>query len=305
MDLSVVVVSYNVRDLLRGCLRSVRESLALSPGLAAEVWVVDNASTDGSAAMVAREFPEVRLVAQAGNPGFAAANNEAIRQSAGRCVLLLNPDTVVLRDALGAMVRFLDARPDVGGLAAKLLNPDGSRQHSCFRFPTLAQSFLDFFPLNHRLIDSRLNGRYPLRDSGRPFAIDHPLGACFAVRREVIQRVGLLDEGFFMYCEEIDWALRMRRAGWPIYCLPTAEVVHYGGQSTRQFRSRMFVELYRSRFRLFRKHYGPLYLWAARRVIHLGLAREARKARRAATRGEMPAGELAERLEAYRRVWAL
>ena len=305
LDLSIVVVSYNVRDLLRSCLTSVRTSLALSPGLAAEVWVVDNASTDGSAATVAREFPEVHLIAQAGNLGFAAANNVALRRATGRYVLLLNPDTVVLEDALGQMVRFLDERPDVGGLGVRLLNPDGSPQHGCFRFPTLWQIYFDFFPPNHRLLDSRLNGRYPLRDGGRPYPVDHPLGACFAVRREVIERVGLLDEGFFMYCEEIDWALRMRRAGWSIYCLPTAEVVHHGGQSTRQFRSRMFVELHRSRFRLFQKHYPSPFVWAARRLVHLGLTAEVRRAREAAARGEIDERELVGRLEAYREVWTL
>ncbi len=305
MDLSVVVVSYNVRDLLRACLRSVRDSLALSPGLTAEVWVVDNASSDGSAAMVAREFPEVRLIARSVNPGFAEANNTAIRQSAGRHVLLLNPDTVVLRDALGQAVRFLDEHPSVGVVGARLLNPDGTRQHSCFRFPTLAMSFLDFFPINHRLVNSRLNGRYPSRADGRAYPIDHPLGAFFAVRREAIERVGLLDEGFYIYCEEIDWALRIRKAGWEAYYVPTAEAIHYGGQSTRQFRGRMLVELHRSRFRLFRKHYGSPYVWAARRIVHLGLAWEARRARRASARGDITTEELQERLRSYGEIWRL
>ena len=305
MDLSIVVVSYNVRELLRGCLRSIRASLELSPELSSEVWVVDNASGDGSAAMVAQEFPETHLIRRDGNAGFAAASNEAIGQSTGRYVLLLNPDTLVLDDALGAVVRFLDEHPKVGGAGARLLNPDGSRQHSCFRFPTLWMSFLDFFPLNHRLVNSRLNGRYPTRDDDRAYPVDHPLGAFFAVRREVIDQVGLLDEGFFMYCEEIDWALRISRAGWPIYYVPTAKVIHYVGQSARQFRSRMLLELHRSRFRLFQKHYGPLYVWAHRRIVHLGLWSEARRARRAAARGDLTQAELAERLEAYRQVCRL
>jgi GT2 family glycosyltransferase len=132
--------------------------------------------------------------------------------------------------------------------------------------------------------------------------VDHPLGACFAVRREAIDQVGLLDEGFFLYCEEIDWAFRIHQAGWPIYYVPAAEVIHYGGQSTRQFRSKTFVELHRSRFRLFQKHCSSLYVWAARRIVHLGLAAEMHKARQAAARGEIDARELAERLEAYREV---
>lgn len=305
MDLSIVIVSYNVRDLLRDCLRSIQASLALNPELAAEILVVDNASTDGSARMVSAEFPGVDLIERATNDGFAAANNAAIRRSAGRYVLLLNPDTVVLRDALDRVVRFLDEHPAVGVAGAKLLYPDGTRQHSCFRFPTLWMSFLDFFPINHRLTSSRLNGRYPSRDDGRAYPIDHPLGAFFAVRREAIEQVGLLDEGYFIYCEEVDWALRIKRAGWEAYYVPTAEVIHYGGQSTQQFRGKMLVELYRSRFRLFRKHYGSLYVWAARRIIHLGLAWELRRARRAAGRGDITSDDLRERTEAYKTIWGL
>ena len=301
-DLSIIIVSYNVRDLLRECLRSVAASAARSPGLTVETWVVDNASTDGSAEMVAAEFPEARLVAQRSNPGFAAANNVALRRATGRHLLLLNPDTVVRGDTLGATVRFLDANPRAGGVGAKLLNPDGSRQPSCFRFPPLPMAFLDFFPINHRLTSSRLNGRYPTRDDSRVYPIDHPLGAFFAVRREAFEMVGYLDEGFFMYCEEVDWARRIWKAGFPIWYLPTTEVVHYGGQSAKQARNRMYVELYRSRFRLFRKHEGPLYNLLVRGIVRLGLASEARKCRKAAARCEITRIELEETLEAFRQV---
>ena len=302
IDLSVVIVSYNTRDLLRGCLRSVRDSQTLSPGLVVETWVADNHSPDDSAAMVAAEFKWARLIARADNAGFAAANNEALRQSAGRHVLLLNPDTVVRADALGQIVTFFDANPRTGGLGAKLVYPDGSRQQSAFRFPTLLMSFLDYFPINHRLTNSRLNGRYPALLANEIHEIDHPLGACFAVRREVLTQVGLLDEGFFMYCEEVDWAIRIRRAGWPLYYLPTAEVIHYEGQSARQFRTKMFVELHRSRLRLFAKHYCPAYRWAVRRINWLGMIAEARRARQAAAAGLISPTELAARLEAYEQV---
>jgi GT2 family glycosyltransferase len=300
-DLSIIIVSYNVRDLLRECLRSVADSAARS-GLTVETWVIDNASTDGSADLVAAEFPAVRLIARRDNPGFAAANNDALRQATGRHLLLLNPDTVVRGDTLGETVRFLDANPRAGGVGAKLLNPDGSRQMSCFRFPTLAMAFLDFFPINHRLTNSRLNGRYSTRDDARVDPVVHPLGAYFAVRREAFEMVGYLDERFFMYCEEVDWARRIWKAGYPIWYLPTTEVVHYGGQSAKQARSKMYVELYRSRFRLFAKHEGPIYNLLVRGIVRLGLASEARKARAAAARGELTRLELEETLEAYRQV---
>ncbi len=303
MDLSLVIVSFNTRELLAACLASVFASLE-AHGPLAEVWVVDNASADGSAAMVAERFPQVRLVANDHNPGFAAANNQALARCRGRYAMLLNPDTEVRGDALTTLVRFMDDTPAAGACGARLFHGDGRFQHSAFAFPTLAQIFLDFFPLNWRLTDSRLNGRYPRRlyERGQPFAVDHPLGAALLVRREAMDQVGLLDDGFFMYCEEIDWCLRIKRAGWGIYCVPRAEVVHHVAQSTRQFRDAMFVALWRSRYRLFDKHYSAIYRWAARRVVRLGLWWAARQARAAARRGELSAGELAGRLVAYREV---
>jgi len=311
-DLAIVIVSWNVRELLEDCLTSVYESLQGS-NLACEVWVVDNASTDGSAEMVRERFPLVRLMANETNVGFAAANNQALRamgfpsadpQELPRHVLLLNPDTEVLDGALITMVRFLDENPQAGVAGAKLLYPDGRLQHSAFAFPTLAQAFLDFFPLHHRLLNSRLNGRYPhkLYERGKPFPIDHPLGAALMARREAIQQVGLLDERFFIYCEEIDWCMRMKKAGWGIYCVPRAEVVHHVARSTRQVRGKMFVALWRSRYLLFEKHYSPIYRWAVRCIVRLGLRAERRRALAAHKRGEISEAELESYLAAYERV---
>ena len=312
LDLAIVIVSWNVRGLLEACLTSVYESLKGS-NLRGEVWVVDNASTDGSAEMVRERFPQARLMANETNAGFAAANNQAL-QAMGfaigaphelpRYVLLLNPDTEVLGDALTTMVRFLDENPQAGVAGAKLLYPDSRLQHSAFAFPTLAQAFLDFFPLHHRLLSSRLNGRYPrqLYERGEPFPIDHPLGAALMARRETIQEVGLLDERFFIYCEEIDWCMRMKKAGWGIYCVPRAEVVHHEAKSTRQVRGEMFAALWRSRYLLFEKHYGRFYQWAVRRIVRLGLRAEMRRALAAHERGEISEAELESCLAAYRTV---
>ena len=305
MDLSVIIVSYNTRELLRGCLDSVFASLG--SGLEYEVIVVDNASADGSAGMIRDDFPRVRLLSNSKNRGFAASNNQAIRESSGRHVILLNPDTVVRHGALERMTRVLEERSGTGVVGPKLLFPDGSLQHSAFTFPTLAMVFLDFFPLQDRLLNGPVNGRYRRDLYGRrePFPIDHPLGAALMVRREVIDEVGLLDERFFMYCEEIDWCMRIKKAGWQIVCCPQAEVVHFVGQSTRQFRDDMYVELHRSRYQLYGKHYGDGFRRVARLLVFLGVSWQGLRARWAALRGQMDRGALESRLRAYREVRAL
>jgi N-acetylglucosaminyl-diphospho-decaprenol L-rhamnosyltransferase len=305
MDLSVVIVSYNTRELLRGCLGSVLADV--DPGLEHEIIVVDNASADGSAAMVRNGFPQVRLLANAQNRGFAASNNQAIEQSSGQYVFLLNPDTLVRRGAVGRLMALLEERRDVGVVGPKLLFPDGGFQHSAFTFPTLAMIFLDFFPLHHRLLDSRINGRYPRRlcEGAEPFPIDHPLGAALMVRRQVIDDVGLLDESFFMYCEEIDWCLRIKEAGWRILCDPRAEIVHHVGQSTGQFRDEMYVEIHRSRYRLYHKHYSAAFRRAARGLVTLGMCSQELRARWATARGHLDRRDFETRMRAYRDVRSL
>ncbi len=325
--LSIVIVSFNTRDLLRRCIASVVENPAhqvvsgwppveeagQSPRpsakgrqpLPVEILVVDNASKDGSADMVEREFPGVRLVRAESNLGFARASNLGLQQSRGDLLLLLNPDTEVLDGALVEMAEFLAAHGRAGAAGPTLLYPDGRPQHGAFRFPTLWMSLFDFFPLNRRVIDSRLNGRYRPPANGRPFAVDHPLGAAMMLKREALQDVGPLDEDFFMYCEEVDWCLRAKRRGWQIYQLPSARVVHHSGQSTGQFREEMLVELHRSRHRLFRKHYSPSFLTAHRIITRIGLARDAARARWLTWRGRMSRQELERRLRAYGTIWGM
>lgn len=293
----------------RGAPSSLDERQLPTTGdqLAVEIIVVDNASDDGSVKMVQDEFPNVRLIANETNVGFAAATNQGVRASSGRHVLLLNPDTEVLDNALVRLVGFLDHHLDYAVAGAGLVYPNGSFQHSAFRFPGVVQCFFDFFPIHHRLTDSRLNGRYPRAgyERGQPFDVDHPLGACLVVRREAIDQVGLLDEDFFMYCEEIDWCWRMREAGWKIACVPAARVVHHAGASTRQFRDQMFVALWRSRFRLFEKHVAPLRRRLIRWIVQLGTQRERLRATNQASSGEMPMAEMMSRLAAYEEVAGL
>jgi N-acetylglucosaminyl-diphospho-decaprenol L-rhamnosyltransferase len=287
MDLAIVVVSWNVRQLLRSCLTSIYQSLYTSSldgqALSAEVWVVDNRSADGTPEMVQGRFPQVRLIANPENRGFAGGNNQAMEQAlreSARFVLLLNPDTAVRDRAMETLVRFMEQTPRAGMAGARLVYGDGSFQHSAFRFPGLAQIALDLFPLPGRLHDTRLNGRYPrawYEADAHPFRIDHPLGAAMVVRREAVEAVGLMDTGFYMYCEEIDWAMRMWASGWEVYCVPEAEIVHYGGQSTSQIRIQSFTDLWRSRHRLYTKHYSATKVRLAGRLVRAGIALRARQ----------------------------
>ena len=316
--LSIIVVSYNTRELLRRCLLSVVEnprhivgttqSSVPSPQssvIHTQVIVVDNASTDGSAEMVATDFPQVEMVKTGGNLGFARASNAGLSKSRGGLLLLLNPDTEVIRDALVQMAKFLDSHPRVAAVGPALAYPDGRPQHAAFRFPTLWMTFLDLFPLHHRLLDSAINGRYRTPPDLRPFPIDHPLGAAIMMRREALEDIGLLDESFFMYCEEVDWSIRARRLGWEIYQIPSARVVHHSGQSTRQFREEMMVELWRSRYLLYNKHYPKSFIRTHRLILRAGLTRSIATSRLDAIRGRISNAELEQRMRAYRAIWSM
>jgi N-acetylglucosaminyl-diphospho-decaprenol L-rhamnosyltransferase len=292
LDLAVIIVSWNVRDYLADCLRSVYADLHRC-GLQGEVWVVDNASTDGTQELLANLFAHTRLIANEDNPGFAAANNQAMRQimaeygDGPRHLFFLNPDTFVRSEALGHMARHLDERPDVGVVGARLVYGDGRFQHSAFYFPGLRQLLFDLFPMPSRLYDTRLNGRYPRRfyhPNGQPFAVDHPLGAAMMVRRNVAEATRGFDESYHMYCEEIDWCWRIRKAGWGICAVPRAEIVHYGGQSTKQIPARSIVNLWRSRAQLYRAHHRRIGWLAARKLVLLGMRYQARRAKDAAMR---------------------
>jgi|MudIll2142460700_1097286.scaffolds.fasta_scaffold106072_2 hypothetical protein len=251
MDLSLIVVSWNTRELTRQCLKSI---FSLPASLDREVFVVDNASTDGSSQMVRENFPEVNLLDNAQNAGFAAANNQAIGLSTGRYVLLLNSDTVVKPGALDRLVEFMDAHSQAGAAGARLLNPDGSLQYSCSPAPTLEHEVRRMF----HLPGVRPDGYYEMKnwDSQTPIRVDVLLGACLLLRRHALEQVGLMDEGYFMYSEEVDLCHRIQVAGWQLYWVPQATVVHYGGQSTQQASEEMFLHLYESKLRYFRKHHG-------------------------------------------------
>ncbi|MFQ5946189.1 MAG: glycosyltransferase family 2 protein, partial [Anaerolineae bacterium] len=209
----------------------------------------------------------------------------------------------------GALGRLTEAarRPQVGLVGPKLLFPDGRLQHSAFRYPDLWQIFLDLFPLHPRLLESGLNGRYPHRlyERGEPFLIDHPLGAAMMTDRSVVEAVGGLDPGFFMYCEEIDWSLRIRRAGYQVLCHPGAKVVHHVAQATSQSPGEMYVALHRSRFRLYGKHYGRTFQRMARIIVAAGMRWSLFRTWRAVRSGKLVLAEGGDQARTYREVLGL
>jgi len=231
--LSVVFLNYNTRDLTRQALNSV---LAAAEGLAVEIFVVDNASVDGSADMVAAEFPQVKLIRNAANVGFAAGNNVALQQVAGEYALLINTDTIVREDALRTMVAFLDAHPEAGACGCKILDPDGTLQLDSRRgFPTPLAAFCKMSGLSRLFPQHPLIARYHMTylDPEQTAEVEVLSGSCMMVRKAAMDQVGLLDEDYFMYGEDIDWCYRFHQAGWKMYYVPTTSIMHFRGESGR------------------------------------------------------------------------
>ncbi len=281
VDVSVVIVTYNVREFLEQALRSVEQA---SAGLTVETFVVDNDSADGSAQMVRERFPDVRLVANEANVGFATANNQAIRQAAGRHVLVLNPDTILQEDTLRTLVAFMDAHPDAGAAGCRILNPDGTFAPESRRaFPTPAVAFYRIAGLSKLFPHSSTFGRYNLTylPLDAVCEVDALSGSCMMVRRDAVlegsgfgvqgsqgrtpdeprtpdpeppRAAGLFDEAFFMYGEDLDWCYRIQQAGWRIYYTPDTQIVHYKGESTKKGDLRYVLLFYGAMLRFVEKH---------------------------------------------------
>ncbi len=258
-DLSILIVSWNVRPLLERCLFSLGECHGRDR-LSCEVIVVDNASTDGSPQAVRERFPGVKLIASDSNLGFTRANNVGAAHSSGRYMLLLNPDTEVLGDALSTMVAYMDGHPDVGALGPQLLFPDLRVQSSRRRFPTLATAVLESTVLQQWFPRNRVLERYYVWDrrENEEQDVDWVVGACLLIRRQAWEQVGPLDERFFMYSEELDWCRRLKTAGWRVVYLPSAAVVHSEGQSSMQVVPARHMYFQSSKVLYFRKHHGAL-----------------------------------------------
>jgi N-acetylglucosaminyl-diphospho-decaprenol L-rhamnosyltransferase len=256
MDLSIIIVNWNVCELLRRCLASIE---AKQTDISLEVIVVDNASSDDSLAMVEREFPRVHLISSQENLGYAGGNNLGAAEATGRYLFILNPDTEIVENALRQMVAYLDDHIEVGAAGPQLLYPDGSVQSSRRRFPKLITAFFEGTPFSHRWFpNNRFKRAYHMADRSDDEiqSVDWLVGAALMIRREAWQAVGPLDERFFMYFEELDWCQRCREAGWEIKYLPVAQIVHHHKGASRQVAVESQVRLYRSKILYFRKYFG-------------------------------------------------
>lgn len=271
-DVSIAILSWNARRYLRRCLASLYRPD--DPDVAAaweraglphpscpeqvdwETVVVDQESVDGSPEMVAAEFPQARLVVQRPNLGFAGGNNVAYRHARGRYFLLLNSDTVVRPGWLTELVRYADAHPRAGLIGPKLLNPDGTLQYSCRRFPSLGAGLFRHTPLEWLAPKNRFVGDYLMRDwdHNQPREVDWLSGACMLARREMIEEIGPLDDGYFMYFEDVDWCRRAHDAGWEVHYVPEPVVLHEIGRSSDRRPRRMIVMHHESAYRYFRRH---------------------------------------------------
>jgi len=261
MDLSIVIVNWNTREMLRDCLESLQAPL---DGIQAEVIVVDNASEDGSVEMVGEYFQDVRLIANLDNRGFAAANNQGFDGASGRHVLLLNSDTLVHGDVLVRSIEYLDTHPKVGMMGCKVLNDDGTTQLTCSRFPSFSNLLLQTFGANR--LGGRYFSRYQMLDWDRDDEreVDVVSGCYLMVRASVIEEIGRLDEAFFCYGEETDWCRRCQDAGWQLMFAPVGEITHFGSGSTRALNHVRDLMLSEGTIRLQRKHNGhaaAVFMW--------------------------------------------
>ena len=253
IDLCTIIVTWNSADQILDCLESV---FLHTERLSVETWVVDNASHDDTAALVEQHFPQVTLLVNDRNIGFAAANNQAIEMASGRNFLLLNPDTIVQQHALQTMVDYLDGQPHVGAIGSRLVRPDGQVQKSCFRYTSLLSILYGYI----------FGGVYVPKDLQNPTRVQSLAGAALMAKRQVVAKVGLLDTAYFMYGEDNDWCYRIHQAGWEIHYLPTAQIVHLGGQSAHRVPIQTYVRRHVAKLIFVLKHRRP---WEYRILVHL------------------------------------
>jgi hypothetical protein len=254
MDITIVIVNWNTEDLLAQCLYSLEENVLAAEDLNTETIIVDNSSTDGSSTMVRKRFPWVYLIENSENVGFARANNQVLRDACGRYVVLLNSDTLVHPDAFETMVEFMDTFPRAGGGGPRLLNEDGTLQPSCHPMLTPGREFWRLMFLDE--IWHRATYKQADWDIGKSRRVEVIKGACLMLRREALDEVGLLDERYFMYTEEMDLCYRLLQAGWELWWVPQAVVTHYGEASSRLVAEEMYIQLYRSKVQFHRKFGG-------------------------------------------------
>jgi GT2 family glycosyltransferase len=249
--LSIIIVNWNTAQLLSQCLLSIQADPSIPEY---ETFVVDNASTDNSVSIIKNQFPWVNLIENQENVGFARANNQALQKSSGKYLLLLNSDTELLPQALATLTKVLQSQPQIGAVGPRLLNTNGTLQPSCY--PMLSPQrelwrllFLDYL---------WRKASYPMNkwDLQKPHEVDVIMGACLLIRREVLDNIGLLDESYFMYTEEVDFCYRLQKARWELRWIPMAQVIHHGGASSKQKEMEMYLQLYKSKFQFYSKFGG-------------------------------------------------
>ncbi len=278
--LSIIIVNWNTQELLQNCLYSIYNTDIKT---SFEIIVVDNASSDGSVVMLKEKFPFLQIVTNKENVGFARANNQAIKMVKGKYILLLNPDTIILKGSLDKMCKFMKQHSDVGVVGCKVLGGNGLAQRSWCGFPTAFKEFLHAIMLGKALDSLKIKkfgkilykisksnfARY--MDTAAPTEVDIILGACLMVRKETIDEIGLLDENFFMFIEEGEWCYRIKQHGWKIYFFPGATIIHLGGESTKQNIGSMILSRYKSLFHFFKKHHGSFYYYIVKGMIIIGV----------------------------------
>jgi GT2 family glycosyltransferase len=241
MDVSIIIVAWNVRQLLHDCLKSVYEE---TKDIRFEVIYVDNASGDGSVEMVSEEFPKVRIIENKKNEGFIRANNQAIKIAQGRYVLLLNSDTIILDNAIAMMVKFADTHREAAVVGCKVVNLDKTLRKTCFMYPSLLNMFL--------------SATYLFKIFPNAREVETVSGCCSLVRTQAIKQVGLMDETYFVYGDDADWCYRFSKKGWKILFTPGAEIIHYGGQTTKRIAMKFLLQLYGSKLIFMKLHRNRL-----------------------------------------------
>jgi GT2 family glycosyltransferase len=264
MDISIIIVTWNTKDLLQKCLDSIYKTIH---DITFEIIVIDNASEDDTLVMLKGKFPHITLIKNSRNLGFGAANNQGLRIMRGRYALLLNSDTVLTIQAVEELFTFMETHPEAAMACGQLLNADGSKQNSMASFPSLLTLMT-----NMPLLEYLFPKRYPSKryNHKNPVEVDSGIGACLLVRKKAIDEVGMFDERYFFFFEETDWAYQMKKAGWKIFHIPTAFIYHLQGQSIgSDIRSR--IEFYRSRYLFFRKWHSRAYYLLISSVIFFRL----------------------------------
>ena len=253
MNLSVVIVTWNSEEFIRNCL----DSIFLSQGnFSSEVIVVDNNSSDETAKIVEQLYPQVNLIQNKRNLGYAKANNQGMEEAGGDYILLLNPDTQLFEDSLSLMYEFMEENPSIGALGPKLLNPDKTVQASCREFPTFSTLIWEFSGLSRLFPKSRIFGRWRMGyfDFERQTETDQPMASCLMLRRAALEDVGIFDENFAMFFNDVDLCHRIKKGGWKIYFYPEAKVIHHKGASTKKAKARMIWLSHLAFYKFFKKH---------------------------------------------------